>query len=77
VRYQLIQALGGWYHDLSELALDYLSVLQVRGRGNVQAWIVEILFTYPLVGGTATRVRVCPVLARLVIVTMLMVFVEV
>jgi len=61
----------------------FISIERQRRGNHVQAWVVKVLFTYPLVGCVAARVGMSLVLAMLVIVamltivTMLMVFVGV
>ena len=48
------------------------------GEGNnVQAWIVEVVFTHPLIGSVAARVGMSLVLAMLMIVALLIMSVAV
>jgi hypothetical protein len=54
-----------------------ISIESTGERRNVQPWIIEVLFTYPLIGSVVARVGVALALTMLVIVTILMVFVAV
>jgi len=72
-----MQALGRWYRGSFGLALDCSSILKAPGEGDVQAWLVEVICPYPLVGSVVARVSMGFALAMLVIVTMSMMFVAV